>query len=108
MVSCIYYRDALNVKVSELLTDDDVELRADETGRTILAELKELPKKDLPSFLVATREIMSVARQLAAQRSAAALGGEPRQIGQLADLWNHWDDSGRDKALDLLRLINRE
>lgn len=94
---------ALDVKMSELLNDEDVEFRADERSMELLSELNEVPATERTALLVASRELMRVARGLAAQASAAALGGESRQVGQLADIWNSFDHGKRQRALDLLR-----
>lgn len=96
---------ALNVKVSELLPDEDVELRADEQGKLILAELNDIPQTEVLGFLGAVRQMVGVVRQMAAQRSAGALGGSPRQVGQLAEAWNNWGEEGRERALKMLSLI---
>lgn len=96
----------LGVKPSELLNDEDVEFRADERGMELIRELEEIPVEDRTQTLIAARELVRLARHMAAQHSAGALGGDQRQLGELADLWNTFDHGARARALELLRLTS--
>lgn len=95
---------AFGVKLSELLNAEDVEYRADEGGRAVIAELEGIPPEERADVLAMAHELVRVARVMASQRSSAALGGDPRQIGALADIWNSSDHAGRQRAIELLRV----
>lgn len=95
---------AFGLPASALLNDKDVEFRADAIGQEIIRELGEIPGEDRPDFLQMTRELMRVVRVMASRQSAAALGGDPRQIGALADIWNTFDHGKRERAIGLLKM----
>jgi transcriptional regulator with XRE-family HTH domain len=93
-----------NLPASALLNDEDVEFRANETGNEIMRILREIPPSDCLATLTAAREMVRIANTLAARRSAGALHGQDRQVGELAEMWNGFDDERRDRALDLLKV----
>lgn len=91
----------LNVKASELLLEEDVECRPDSTAKQVLEVLVSVPADDRRVLLRAVKDIVQIARRIAAQRSAGALNGDLIQIGRLADVWNNLDDDQRHRMLDL-------
>jgi len=97
---------AFGMKASALLPNEDVEFRADQDGMALINELQDIPTVERPEVLHMTRELVRITRIMAARQSAAALGGDPRQLGQLADIWNQFDDRRRGQAIDLLRIAN--
>lgn len=99
---------ALNVKPSELLNDEDVELRANETGRALLEQLSTVSPEDQVLLAVAAGEVLKVARRMAAGQSAGALMGRAEHVAGLADVWNSWSDAERARGLELLRVSQRD
>jgi transcriptional regulator with XRE-family HTH domain len=95
----------LGLKPSVLLNDADVELRADQDGQEILALLQAVPRERWLDFLVVARQLLDLVHVMAAQKTAGALAGESRQIGELREAWNSFDDSGRDRVLAMLKLV---
>lgn len=95
---------AFDLKASALLPDEDVELRADESGTALIAVVGALPAPYRPEVLKMASELVRVVRAAAAGRSAAALEGEPRQVSELADLWNEYTPEARDRTLGILKL----
>lgn len=98
---------ALGVKFSRILLDEDVELRADDKGNAALAELAAVPAAMWPDMIAMTRRMVSVAREMAAHHSAGALGGNEKQIAELAKIWGGFDDAARDRALTILSAAAR-
>lgn len=98
---------AIGVRASALLADEDVELRASEHGQAVLAELNAIDPAEIPDVIAAAREVVRLARNMAAQRSSGALLGRSQTVAALADVWNGWDDSERERGLELLRLAGR-
>lgn len=95
---------AFDVKPSQLLNYDDVEVRADEVGIGLVQELERIPESDRAAVLTMSRELVRIVRNTATAWSTGALEGAPEQIGQLADIWNGLDDQRRDRAIALLRV----
>ena len=62
--------NALQVHTSELLVDDDVELRADDYGRSIMQEIRDIPHDLQADALRAARELARIARGIAARSRA--------------------------------------
>lgn len=93
---------ALGVRLSALLLPEDMELQVDDKAREVLHELSEIPQEHLPAYISAARAMVETARRMAAQRSAGALAGDGRLVGALAERWNAFDDSGREKLLQLM------
>lgn len=94
----------LECKVSELLVDDDVELRASEDMRAVLAGFEVMPRKELPALLTAAREIVRVSHGLAAQ--AAGLRGSYETVTAFAEMWNNrFDDDDRERSVEILQAV---
>lgn len=93
----------LDVKPSQLLADDDVAIRSDEIGVQLVRELEKIPDADRVPVLAMARELVRVARHIAAQWAGEPLAGDPDQVMQLSKLWNGLDDPHRARALRTLR-----
>lgn len=93
---------ALGVRFSAILNDDDVEMRADDAGNAILAELENIPPHEKASVIAMATALVRIVRVTAARHNAGALGGDPEQITELADLWNKYDANGRARVLSIL------
>lgn len=98
----------LGLKPSALLNDEDVELRASEQGQEILSLLQSVPPGHWLDFLKIARELLNLVQIMAAQNAPGVLAGETRQIGELRDVWNNFDETSRDRALALLKLVRTQ
>jgi transcriptional regulator with XRE-family HTH domain len=95
--------EALDVRFSGLLNDDDVELRVDETSSALISAVQEIPVDHRHDAVKAAAAIVRIARTIAAQ-STGALKGDHEEIGQLAESWNEFRPEQRREALQLWRL----
>jgi transcriptional regulator with XRE-family HTH domain len=93
--------NALGIRVSGLLNDEDVEVRVDEFGAELLDLLATIPNDQRADVLLAAQHVARAVTGMAASRSAAALRGEPALVDKLAQRWNTLQDSDRSYALDL-------
>lgn len=98
---------AMGRKFSGILLDQDVELRVGEHGNAVLAELAVIPEHAWTDVISMSRKLVGVVQETAAQYSAGALGGDPQQVSQLAEVWRSFDQAGRDRALQMLALVNQ-
>lgn len=93
---------ALDVKISALLNDDDVEMRADNFAAGLLDIMKQIPSEVRADVIIAAHAVVRTARGIAAQHSS--LEGNPNQVAQLAETWNRFRDAERGEALDLWKI----
>ncbi|HEY2068240.1 MAG TPA: helix-turn-helix transcriptional regulator [Rhizomicrobium sp.] len=100
--------DALDVKVSDLLPDEDVADRLSETERSLLAELRADGALPPTEMLAMVRALNNFVQQQASRRvTRGALPGDPTQVALLADAWAELSADQRNSALDMIRAAAR-
>lgn len=90
---------ALRVKPSELLIDDDVELRVKPEARAVLAGLA---PEEFATVMQAAVDIARLVKRLSPRAGAAALQGDPRAAARVADIWNALNSADQMNILAML------
>lgn len=96
--------DALERKLSELFNDEDVEFRPDVDGQAFLTAFDRIPPAMRAHATVAAFE---VARVVAGMAVSQTLPGNSATLAELADVWRGYDEPGRERAVELLKLARR-
>ena len=97
---------ALGIRPSELLNDEDVEYRAGESEEIVRSALSHVAPDDRELFVRICIDLARIVRRSAPKRDAVMLSGNTMYAMQLAELWNDFDDSARERALGFLRGID--
>lgn len=90
---------ALGVKPSEILEDEDMEIRLDAAAR---ATLNSLDDQERDVVLRAATEIGKLVSRLALNRESVALRGDPKVATKLVDVWDQLTATERHRMLGLV------
>lgn len=94
---------ALGIRPSELLNDEDVELRAGPEAQAFLRTLSEVPVEARGSLADAAMALVKLSHQLALRETDQYFSGDADHVSQLATLWNAMGAEQKTRTISLLQ-----